>query len=114
MSKKCIQCGAELEDWAAFCDECGAKQPDVSNMSKPMENKQFGELKKDSKMGIASFVMGVISLYSFGCILIPQILGVVFGIIAIANKDKKHTLAIIGLSMSIIGFILLAFVLISE
>ena len=26
MSKKCIQCGAELEDEAMFCDECGAKQ----------------------------------------------------------------------------------------
>ena len=26
MSKKCMQCGAELEDNALFCDECGAQQ----------------------------------------------------------------------------------------
>lgn len=26
MSKKCIYCGAELEDDALFCDECGKKQ----------------------------------------------------------------------------------------
>ena len=26
MSKKCMKCGAELEDNAFFCDECGAQQ----------------------------------------------------------------------------------------
>ena len=26
MSKKCIKCGAELEENAVFCDECGMKQ----------------------------------------------------------------------------------------
>lgn len=26
MSKRCIECGAELEEKAMFCDECGAKQ----------------------------------------------------------------------------------------
>ncbi len=26
MSKKCVYCGAELEDDAIFCDECGKKQ----------------------------------------------------------------------------------------
>ena len=26
MSKKCIKCGAELDDIAVFCDECGTKQ----------------------------------------------------------------------------------------
>lgn len=35
MSKRCIKCGAELEDQAIFCDECGAKQETIT--SKPEE-----------------------------------------------------------------------------
>ena len=36
MSKKCIYCGAELEDDALFCDECGKKQ----ELSKETETEQ--------------------------------------------------------------------------
>lgn len=36
MSKKCIYCGAELEDDALFCDECGKKQ----ELSKEAETEQ--------------------------------------------------------------------------
>lgn len=30
MSKKCISCGAELEDSALYCDECGVQQTNIS------------------------------------------------------------------------------------
>ena len=32
--KKCIKCGAEIEDSASFCSVCGTKQPNQQNTSK--------------------------------------------------------------------------------
>lgn len=44
MSKKCIYCGAELEDDALFCDECGKKQ----ELSKEAETEQ--NVPKDAEL----------------------------------------------------------------
>lgn len=47
MSKKCQQCGCELEDDALFCVQCGAKQDSVVKCPKcghvnPAEGSQTG------------------------------------------------------------------------
>lgn len=44
MSKKCIYCGAELEDDALFCDECGKKQ----ELAKETGTEQ--NIQKDAEM----------------------------------------------------------------
>ena len=44
-SKKCIYCGAELEDDALFCDECGKKQELVKKVEVEQNAKKEAELK---------------------------------------------------------------------
>lgn len=120
MSKKCIQCGAELEDAAVFCDECGAKQiVESSNTpqekaAKPQKTKEKRDEKKtivdegsrNSKMGVASLVFGIIAVCTVGAFFIPQVLGMVFGVVAVQNKAFKHNFAVIGIVLSVIAFLL--------
>lgn len=121
MSKKCIQCGAELEDAALFCDECGAKQivdqpketqkkaPEPKKTKEPKKKKEKDSVDagpKNSKMGVASLVFGIIAACTAGVFFIPQVLGLVFGIIAIQNKESKHNFAVIGIILSGLAFVL--------
>lgn len=127
MSKKCIQCGAELEDMAVFCDECGAKQiaeqPKVSQgeATRPqntreqrIEKKVVVEQKdRNSKMGVASLVFGIIAVCTVGIFFIPEVLGLIFGIIALQNKDSRHNFAVTGIVLSVVAvlvFILLGYI----
>lgn len=112
MSKFCIKCGTELEDDAMFCDDCGTKQivpqQPVTNLvaDNPDQaskvNLSNGE--KQSGFGIASLVIGIISLLTLGVFFVPEILGIVFGILGLSDKAKKHTCAIAGLTISILSF----------
>lgn len=45
MSKKCIYCGAELEDDALFCDECGKKQELAKEPEVEQKARKGAELK---------------------------------------------------------------------
>lgn len=45
MSKKCIYCGAELEDDALFCDECGKKQEAVKETEVEQKVRKEAERK---------------------------------------------------------------------
>lgn len=147
MSKKCIQCGTELEDGALFCDECGAKQEAQQSSKAPVQgqavpgqkqvqpgigdrmpdnstapvqasgnvpsyasnaqsaNQSAGELK-NSALGIASFVLGILSVCTLGTSIILDILGVIFGIIALKDPNAKHKLPKAGLIMSVIAVVL--------
>lgn len=103
-----------MEDGALFCDECGAAlQQEVNVQKKISVEESVTETTKKSKSEIAAFVLGIISLCSCGLLFIPQIVGLVLGIVAIQNeKGKKHGLAIAGIIMSVISMaiILLFFV----
>ena len=122
MSKKCINCGAELEEEAVFCDECGvqqiASQTTAENVEQTVQNnfQQDAVSKpmvqmKDSGMGIAAFVLGIVSICTFGCLFIPEILGIVFGVMAVCDKNTKHGLAVGGLVMSGIAAVLVLFLM---
>lgn len=126
MSKKCVSCGVELEDDAAFCDECGAPQTPLQPQAESKKNpskeipvkkeKSIEEERLEEKdnpekrklgMSIASLVMGIIAVCTFGLFFIPEILGLTFGIISLANKQKKSVMAIIGIILSVLSVILL-------
>ncbi len=142
MSKKCVQCGAELEDNALFCDECGAQQttpepatssaqgqvlqgnakiPSTNQIVQGVEglvnripinsgtpNANLSpDMIKNSAGGIASFVLGIIAICSLGMSVIPAILSIIMGIIAIKDPSVKHGLPVAGLLMSVISFIIL-------
>lgn len=114
MSKYCRTCGAEIEDNAVFCDECGTRQemqqPSINMPTKRQMNDTdiYTENKiKQSGFGIASFVFGIISIITLGVFYFPEIIGIVFGIVGIKDKSKKHGMAKAGLIMSIASTIIL-------
>lgn len=146
MSKKCIQCGVELEDNALFCDECGAQQATAeatassaegqvsqANVQIPSTNQIVQRVEalvdripinsgtqpvnlspdmiKNSAGGIASFVLGIIAICSLGMSVIPAILSIIMGIIAIKDPSAKHGLPVAGVLMSVISFVILIIVI---
>ena len=68
---------------------------------------------KQSGFGIASLVLGIVSilLACVGVGIFPAILGFIFAIIGLISKNRKHGTAIAGLICSIVGavFFLFAF-----
>lgn len=121
MSKKCISCGVELEDEAIFCDECGTRQPvqqekeghpSKKALQKPERQAQSDGARTRSGMGIAALVMGILSVCTLGLFFVPEILGLVFGFIAISDKTKKHALAVGGMVLSAIALAFALFIVI--
>lgn len=113
MSKFCVKCGAELEDHAAFCDDCGAQQ--VTSNPPPIPEQGYQpsmhtsspeNTAKHSGFGITALVLGIISFLTIGILIIPEILGIIFGIIGLLDKPKKTSLAIAGLVLSIFSILL--------
>lgn len=123
MSKRCPNCGVELEDNALFCDECGTQL----TQSAALPTSQAAELSninlqststlsptddmKNSGLGIAAMVCGIISLCTLGIFFLPEIIGLVLGIIAMGNKSKKHNFAVVGIVTSAIAFVLVIVIL---
>lgn len=56
-------------------------------------------------LGIASFVLGILSVISLGLYFVPAIISIIFSIIVLCKKEKKCGLAIAGLVMSILSVI---------
>lgn len=69
---------------------------------------------KQSGFGIASLILGIIGML-LSCILIgivPCVISVIFAIMALLKKDKKHGIAVAGLVCSIIGIIVFVFMVV--
>ena len=123
MSKKCLFCGAELEDNAAFCDECGRKQeenaagearsqPETGQVNRAQEKE---ERKKDPvRFAWASLILGAISValvFAISFVSLPiSIVGIVLGITGI--KSSRKAVSVVGLVMnvSVAGFVLSAII----
>lgn len=104
MSKICIKCGAELEDDAIFCDECGTRLASEPRDGADVHLNQGGSSnaetkKKQSVMGIVSFIMGIIGVLTLGTLYLPEILG----ILGRRDKTKKIGMATAGLVLSLIA-----------
>lgn len=118
MSKFCVNCGVGLEDDAMFCGDCGAAQQTpveyqengMAQNTQKMEGALTDVNQKQSKFGIVAFILGIISILTMGCFIIPEILGIIFGCIGI-KKSSKHTLALLGLIFSIVGILILILIL---
>lgn len=80
--------------------------PPVQMQTPPLQ--QADVPMKQSGLGIASFVLGIIGLLSCGLLMIPEVLAIVFGLVGIKDKNHKRGLAIAGTILgviSVIGFI---------
>ncbi len=118
MSKVCNKCGAELEDKAIYCDECGAKY-EVQNMTeknvqvntKNHINNNVQNMRKKNPVATASLILGIIAvLTSIMCIgIFPAVIGITLAVIALNKKDKPKGKAIAGLILSIVGFLIAIF-----
>ena len=129
MSKYCMKCGAKLNDDAAFCDECGAKQINFSNDTASKSNtgshsdmnveKQFSYIPKEipkpqqhSGFGIVSFIFGIVSIITAGAFVIPEIIGLVFGYLGTRDASKKQGLGKAGMILSILSIVILLVILV--
>lgn len=78
---------------------------EAEKKSKQEQKAQQKTEKKEDTMSIWSLVCGIISICSFGCLIFPQILGIVF---ALCSKKQGQMLGLakIGLLLSILSFII--------
>ena len=68
---------------------------------------------KQSGFGTASLILGIVGLV-FSCFIvgiIPALLGLIFAIVALCQKNTKHGMAIAGLICSIIGIVFSAIII---
>lgn len=63
---------------------------------------------KNSGLGIASFILGIVGIL-LSCIVVgvvPCIIGLILGIVAITKKNSGHGLAITGIVLSAVGILI--------
>ena len=115
MTKKCPNCGKNIDNNANFCVNCGSKQ------TKEAEIKEEKTTTVESKntvpvngLSITGFVLSMISLLCCG-LLSP--LGLIFSIIGVAKTEKEDTtgkgLAIAGIIISSIMLLLFIIMLLT-
>ena len=107
---KCTFCGAELNDDAVFCTECGRAVEIASEPAKPEKN-------PGKVLGIISMILGILApvVYCASCSL-ASIVAVPFAlvsfILALIGKKKskaagyKNGMAKVGLILSLLTIIL--------
>lgn len=111
----CKYCGKELDEHAAFCPNCGAKNDTVgetaaratvdetaaANHSAPSDDKG-----KENKLGIAGFVVSLISLGLGYYYAIASIVGLVLSAVAFGTRkkyDKYNGFALAGMIIGIVS-----------
>lgn len=94
----CKNCGKEIDDKAAVCPNCGVAVAAI----------QTEEKKPVNGLGIAGFVLSLLSLWLGVYLCIAPIVALVLSAIGIAKKNKHslNGLAIAGLVISIIALVI--------
>ncbi len=109
----CRKCGKEFEGY--FCPKCGTRyeekdsvevtimegEPQGENTSYDMSREASYE-GKNKLFGILSLIFGIISICSCGMFVIPNILGIVFGVLA-KKSGNKTKCSVVGLVCSVIA-----------
>ena len=127
----CRKCGKEIDDEAVVCPHCGvlavrngaprfygqpAQQPvqPVQNYNAPVQQPvqiiqqpvQPTEQKSTNGLGVAGFVIGLISLIFGMYLCIPSVAAFIFSVFAVINRKRYKScngLAIAGLVISSIS-----------
>ncbi len=94
----CKNCGKEIDDKAVICPHCGVAQTDL--------NKSAGKLPVNG-LGIAGFVVSLLSFWLGLFYCIAPIIGLVLSAIAFTKREKHslNGLALAGLIISIITLV---------
>lgn len=129
--KKCVYCGADLEDQAAFCTRCG-KPAGEENGSAPSGSQgqpsgmpyapgpgyYGGPVPgRYNGMAIASLVLGIVGIFFNGLYLVPSILAIIFGILGRSQirrdpSQRGMGMATAGLVLGIVFLVLYLLVII--
>ena len=86
----CSKCGHNLDIGEKYCTKCGEKY--VSEES-------------SEKNAIISLVLGIIGLLFFGILLVPGIIGIIFGTKCINSVHRR--MAIMGIILNSLQFLIL-------
>lgn len=113
MSKVCTKCGTVLDENALFCEECGERVavPAAQTVNSTGTGGAPINADRHSGLGIASFVLGIISILSMGMFFIPEIVGLALGIAAMMDKKHKKTFGVVGVVLSAASIAFLIFAL---
>lgn len=103
-----------MRSTAGITPVAGRERKEIFEVKEELKQQKKEEKDKPEKrklgMSITSLVMGIIAVCTFGLFIIPEILGVTFGIIALTNKQKRSVMAIIGIILSILSVIILVLI----
>lgn len=93
----CKNCGREIDDKAVFCIHCGVA---------------IDKVKKINGLGLAGFVVSLVSLYFGVYFCIASIVGLVLSVVGMVNakKCRLNGFAIAGLVIGIISVLIWAIV----
>lgn len=112
MTKKCPNCGKNIDNNAKFCVNCGSKQSEIKEAKTTTVETNKVPV---NGLSITGFVLAMVSLLCCG---LTSPLGLIFSIIGIVKSEKEDStgkgLAIAGIiisSIMLILFILMIFVL---
>lgn len=104
----CPRCNYLNQGDSKFCQNCGALLPQTPNVPNNRNNGSGG-------MSIASMVLGIVGfVFTFIVIgIVPSLIGLVLGIIALATKKPKKGMAIAGVILSALSLLLFIGVVVS-
>ena len=93
----CKNCGKEIDDNAVVCPSCGVQQKTMTEKKKPVNG-----------LGIAGFVISLLSLWLGMYFCVASIVGLVLSSVGVAvrNKHSVNGLAIAGLVLSLISLVI--------
>lgn len=99
----CQKCGTQNPDEAQFCNSCGAiLTPATATTERP--------LTKTSGLAIASFVLGLLSLFTLGITAIPAIILGIISLVRIGRSGGRLTgtaFAVVGIVVPAVSFFLM-------
>lgn len=115
----CEKCGNEMSETATFCSKCGWSKEGAkiseptSNVNRTSVSQNHNSVSSDDRpqnvMGIAGFVLGILSVILFWNVYgsLIGIIGLVLSLIANKKKDmyKETRLIKAGIILSIIGIV---------
>ena len=102
----CTKCGSNVADGLAYCDVCGAEL-NADSFEESMEITPTTDAGKG--LGIASMVMGIVSITCCNPFGLVGIVGLILGFIANSKakaSGNKNTFATVGIILCLITIIL--------
>lgn len=105
MSKYCSKCGNVISLGQKFCSNCG-------NVDETFEPVTGSNTKTNGGLNVAAFVVSLVSLITCGAISLISLIMSIVGLATSKKNNKKPGLAIAGLIISGIQFLLFVLVIV--